>query len=402
VKVRRPGAAAEVEQDLAILHDLAARAARRSDRSRSYDLPALVTEFEATIRAELDYVQEARNAERFRLNFADEPMVRVPRVYWEFSTSKVLTLERMHGVKIDDLQGLDRAGIDRKVLAALAASLLLRMIFTHRFYHADPHPGNLFVRPDGGIELIDFGMVGEVSDVLQEHLGTLFVALAREDPRSMSDAILALSLTKEHADPEALRGSVAALIAAYSGRSLGEIDVGAVVRELLKVVREQRLQMPRQLVTLFRVLLIADGIGVRLDPNFDLGMALAPYAEQLARERSSPWSVGRRAAAAATEAGDLLLALPAHVRDLLQRAGTSGIVVKVRLAELDSSMRRLERIGNRILAALLAAAFIRGIGEVVSRDRKWRPWEGVMMSTGLAVISSLSGYLIWTGQRRRR
>jgi ubiquinone biosynthesis protein len=401
VKVRRPGVVEEIEQDLAILHDIVARAARRSEAPR-YDLSALVAEFAATIRAELDYVQEARNAERFRLNFSDDPMVAIPRVFPELSTSKVLTMERMHGIKIDDLQALDRAGIDRAALAADAASILLRMIFTDRFYHADPHPGNLFVRPDGGIELIDFGMVGEVGDALQERLATLFLALVREDPQAMSDAILSLSLTREHADPESLTTSVSALIASYSGRSLGQIDVGAVLRELLAVVREQGLQMPRQLVTLFRVLLIADGIGVRLDPDFDLGTALTPYAEQLARERSSFWSSGRRAAVAATEAGDLLLALPTRVRDLLERAGTSGIVVKVRLAELDSSMRRLERIGNRVLATLLAAAFIRGIGEVVSRDRKWRVWEGAMMGTGLAVVSTLSGYLVWTGRRRRR
>ncbi|WP_455133716.1 ABC1 kinase family protein [Microbacterium aurum] len=160
VKVRRPGVVAQVHEDLDILRNLADRADRRWDAIRQYDLPGLVEEFSRTLRAELDYLQEARNAERFAQEFAHAARVRIPRVHGETTTSRVLTLERMSGVRIDDLEGLDAAGIDRVALARLGADIVLTMVFDNRFFHADPHPGNMFVQPDGALALIDFGMVG--------------------------------------------------------------------------------------------------------------------------------------------------------------------------------------------------------------------------------------------------
>jgi ubiquinone biosynthesis protein len=400
VKVRRPGAVAQIEQDLEILQDLAIRATRHSTLARAYNLQALVEEFTDTLRAELDYLQEGHNAERFAVNFSDSTDVHIPRVFWEQTTKGVLTLERMHGIKVSDISALDAAEIDRKMLARRATAVLLKMIFEDRYYHADPHPGNLFIRSDGGIDLIDFGMVGELSEHLQEGLAGFFVSLIQEDPETLSSALLGLSLTTDQVDRDRLRGAVAGLISHYHGRTLGEIDIGRLIKDLLALLREQRLQLPRELALLFKVLLMAEGIGARLDPEFDLGAALQPYADRLVQQSLSLPVLVRRLTRSGADAGELLLHLPEQLRRILDSAATSGLVVQVRMAELESLMGRAERIGNRLLAGVLAAAFIRGIGEVVSRDRKWQPWEGSMMAAGMSVIGGLSAYLLWSARRR--
>ena len=160
VKVRRPGAVEQIEQDLEILQDLAARAGRHWTAAADYDLVGLAEEFAQTVRSELDYLREGRNAERFAANFADDPDVHIPRVFWEATTSRVLTLERVRGIKVSDLDALDAAGIDRRALAERATRVTAQMVFRDGFFHADPHPGNFFVESAGRIGLIDFGMVG--------------------------------------------------------------------------------------------------------------------------------------------------------------------------------------------------------------------------------------------------
>ena len=164
VKVRRPQINEVIETDLAILQNLANRVSRRWEAAENYNLPGLVSDFAVSLRRELDYLSEGKNAERFAANFAADPDVHIPRVFWATTTARVLTLERITGTKVDNLAGLDRAGVDRSALATKAAGVAVRMVFEHGFFHADPHPGNLFIEPDGRIGLIDFGMVGEVDD----------------------------------------------------------------------------------------------------------------------------------------------------------------------------------------------------------------------------------------------
>lgn len=213
VKVRRPGVVDQVQQDLEILQNLVASASRRWEATAGYDLVGLADEFARTLRAELDYLQEGRNAERFAANFADDPDVQIPRVFWETTTSRVLTLERIRGIKISDLDALDAAAIDRRALAERATRVTAQMVFEDGFFHADPHPGNFFIQPGGRIGIIDFGMVGTVDDRLRERLGTLLMALAREDADRVAGALLALGISAGTVNRVALRDDVAELLA---------------------------------------------------------------------------------------------------------------------------------------------------------------------------------------------
>ncbi len=404
VKIRRPDAVRQVQDDLDILNTLAERATRVWEPARTYDVRGLVREFSRTLRAELDYLREGHNAERFAQQFAGDPQIVIPRVFWESTTSRVLTLERMTGIKINDLAQLDAAGIDRTVLARTGAEIVLRMLFEHRFFHADPHPGNLFVHPDGSIALIDFGMVGEISEELRDRFADFLVAFTLRNPESLARALVDISVTKHAVDRRALTAALASFIELYADRPLSEVGFGRLASELLGVVRQQRLQLPREVSLIFKVLIMIEGIAVQLDPDFDLTAVLTPYAQHLVRERFSPSTVAKRMARASADAGALLLELPTRVREVIDTLDQSGLEVQVHLraAELEPLVARAERIGNRLVVGVITAAVINGVGQIMVSNDRWRSRESTLMGIGVTVVTTLSGYLVWTARRRRR
>lgn len=402
VKVRRPDAVRKVNEDLEILQNLADRAGRLWEPARTYNVHGLVQEFAQTLRAELDYLREARNAERFAANFTNHSDVSIPQVFWATTTSRVLTLERVSGIRIDDVAALDAAGVDRPALARTGARLMLRMIFEHGFFHADPHPGNLFVQPDGSITLIDFGMVGDLDPEVQERFIDFLIAFTRRRPEELADALLDLSVTKGAGDHDQLRESLTSFVADYSDKPLSEVSFAHLASELLGIVRQQRLQLPREVALIFKVLIMMEGIGVQLDPDYDLMGVLTPYVRRLLKERLSFATMSQRLLRASADTGALMIEMPTRLRRILDRADRSGIEVHLRAAELEPLVARTERIGNRLVAGLIAAALINGVGDLVVSEKRWRSWEGALFGAGVTVVSSLSGYLLWTARRRHR
>jgi ubiquinone biosynthesis protein len=397
VKVRRPGIVEQVQEDLEILQNLAARADRRWQAAGDYDLVGLVEEFSQTLRSELDYLREGRNAERFAANFAQDDQVHIPRVFWELTTSRVLTLERIRGIKVDDTTALDKAGIGRRALAELATRVTAQMIFEDGLFHADPHPGNFFVEPGGRLGIIDFGMVGEVDERLRDRLGALLVALARRDSGQITDAVLALSTTRGRVDRAELRADLAAVVARNEGRTVGEIHLGTVIEEILAIVRRHHLQLPRELALLLKMVIMNEGMATRLDPDFRLGEALGPYAKRLASSNLSPTAFARHLARIGVDAVQLGGELPDHVRRLLTLIEDSGFEVHLRADEIEPLIARTERVGNRIAAAVIAGAFVQaltelGAGRPERRSHLGRPVSGIR----LGAVTALGAYLCWT------
>ncbi|SFN91105.1 ABC1 kinase family protein [Mycetocola miduiensis] len=402
VKVRRPDAVRKVNEDLEILQNLADRASRIWEPARTYNVRGLVQEFAHTLRGELDYLREARNAERFAANFAGHPDVSIPRVFRETTTSRVLTLERVSGIRINDVAALDAAGVDRPALARTGARLMLRMIFEHGFFHADPHPGNLFVQPDGSITLIDFGMVGDLEPELQDKFVDFLIAFTRRQPEELADALIDLSVTKGIGDRDHLREGLSSFVADYSDKPLSEVSFAHLASELLGIVRQQRLQLPREVALIFKVLIMMEGIGVQLDPNYDLMGVLTPYVRRILKERLSLAAMSQRLLRASADTGALMIEMPSRLRRILDRADRSGIEVHLRAAELEPLVARTERIGNRLVAGLITAALINGVGDLIVSEKRWRSWEGALLSAGVTVVSSLTGYLLWTSRHRHR
>ncbi len=404
VKVRRPGVVEQVEQDLEIFLNLAAAVSRRWELAEEYDLVGLAQEFAQTLRAELDYLREGRNAERFAKNFAGDPMVHIPRIFWETTTSWVLTLERIRGIKINDLPALEAAGVERTALAERAARILLKMVFEDGFFHADPHPGNFFVEPGGRIGLIDFGMVGTVDEPTQERLAALLLAAASQDPDRLVDAFLDLGVARRRVDRATLRGDLEHLMERYYGRPIGEVAVGPVLTDALAVIRRHRLHLPANLALLLKTVMMAEGLAAQLDPDFRLTTVLVPYAERLMLRQYSPLRWAHRLGTASLEAAELGMELPLQLRRLLRELEQGELQLGMRPEGFEPLVRRFERLANRLVLGMLASAFIVGLAVLMAAFHPpgTEQLVGPAFGVGFALAAVLGTYLAWTILRSGR
>jgi ubiquinone biosynthesis protein len=372
VKVRRPGVVEQVEQDLVILQNLAGRAERLSERAVEIDAVGLAEEFGQTLRAELDYLTEGRNADRFADNFAGDEGVHIPRVHWETTTSRVLTMDRVRGIRAGDLDALDAAGIDRHELARSATRISAKMIFEDGLFHGDPHPGNFFVEEGGRIGLVDFGMVGTLSDRTRDQLGALLVAFTAHDADRVTDAVLALGVARHRVDRAELRSDIESFLGRYEGVGLGEISITEVLEEATAMMRRHRLHLPRDLALLAKVLVVEEGLGAALVPDYRLDVELAPYARQLmARERErAPEEWLRQALASSSDAAQLSTELPRQFRRLLREGEAGDFRIRVANEDLQALGARVERASTRIAVALLVAAMMEAGATLLAAERR--------------------------------
>ncbi len=396
VKVRRPGVVEQVEEDLEILQNLATTASRRWEFASQYDLVGLIQEFAETLRAELDYLREGRNAERFAANFAGDATVHIPQVFWETTTSRVLTLERIRGIKINDLAALDTSGIDRTVVAEQAARIILKMVFEDRFFHADPHPGNFFIEPGGRIGLIDFGMVGMVDERTQEHLVRVILALTSQDADRLADAFLDLGVTSQQVDRSLLGHDLEQLVSRYYGQPLGAIALGPLLEEMLTIVRRHRLRLPPNLALLVKTIVMNEGLGMQLDPTFRLTNVLVPYAQRLMLRQYSPLLWIKRLGQAGLDAAWFGTELPQQLRRILGELERGTLTMNMRPTDVESVVRRFERIGNRIIIGAVLAAFIIGLAMLMAsyHPSGWNQW--LFFVIGFVSAGVLGVYLAWS------
>lgn len=404
LKVRRPGVVRQVEEDLEIMLNIAAAMSRRWKLAARYDVVGLAQEFANTLRAELNYLIEGQNAERFARNFATHPAVHIPRIFWDLSTSRVLTMERIRGTKISDLPETEEAGIDRRELAERGARVILKMIFEDGFFHADLHPGNFFIQPDGRFGLIDFGMVGIVDPALQERLAELLLAITASDYDQLVDTLLEMGVTRGRIERDVLRRDLQYLISQYAGQPLGEIDLTPLLNEALEIMRRHQLHLPPNLALLLKTIILTEGLGARLDPGFHLISVIVPYTNRLLLNLYSPSRWLRKARRAGSDLAWLGTQAPRQLRRMLVAMERGGFEVGMRPQSLDPLMTRLERLANRIVLGILTAAFIVGLSSLLSvyRPAGWEHWAGAMFAIGFFFAIALGIYLAWSILRSGR
>ena len=396
VKLRRPGVVEQVEEDLGILLDLAATAERHWSAARYYDLLAIAQEFAQSLRAELDYLQEGRNVERFAANFATDTSVHVPKVYWETTTSRMLTLERIYGIKISDVAALEQADLDRRSIADHATRVLLSTILEYGFFHADPHPGNIFVESEGRIALIDFGMVGEVDSATQAILLRLLLAIAERDGGRLADVLMEISRSRQNADRNALRRDMQRMLMRYCDRPLGDVKLSVMLGELLTILRWHHLRLPSDLALLVKTLGMSEGLGVQLDPRFDLMDVYVPFAKELVQHRFS----GRRWAGqlmlSGIDAMELALGLPQQLQHVLGDIERGGFEVNVQPQSFESYLQRMEQLTNRLVLGILAAAFTVGFALLVAayRPAGWDHMTEFLLLFVLALSGGFGTYVL--------
>ena len=397
VKVHKPGVARRIEVDLDILLQLARLAARRSPFGEYYDFVDLAQEFAWTLRSELDYVREGRNADTFRANFRNDPSVAVPVVHWDLTTERVIVLERVHGIRIDDLAGLNAAGIDRPALALRSARIVLRAIFEHAFYHADPHPGNFFVRADGSLVVLDFGMVGRIEEQLRRDLLTLLAAIVERNVDRMIDAYAALGVVVREDDRPALAREFHHLLDRYYGRAFREIRVEEVIGDIMTVVRRYHLVLPTQLALLLKTLAMNEGVGSQIDPNFVATDVAAHYVRQAIIREYLPPSLAGRFLRSAQDLAVLLEDLPIRSSRLLRRLERGDISIRGEISNIDRLIDRFDLMVTRLAVSILSSALGLSLAILLTvvRPPLLDEWFGLAFLIGLILVLSMGAWLIF-------
>ena len=341
-------------------------------------------------------LQEAGNAQEFAANFAAEPGVRIPSIYPELTTSRIITLERIKGRKISDVAGLDTTGVDRAALAGRLATTVAQMVLVDGFYHGDPQPGNFFVEPGGRIGIVDFGRVGRIDDNLRARLSRLLMALIQKDPDRLTSALLALRVPTAPVDRERLRQDLSELLARYSGHAIRDVPIGAAITEVLDVVRRHNLIISPELALLFAVLIMDESITEELDPDFRFENALRPYVERHLASSLSPGVLARRAEQFGIEIAELAGELPGQLHRLLDTLGDGQFEVHLRTSELDPLVGRVERLANQ------SGHQHSGRGRDRRASPNWPPttnpgrgWRRPVVAAGVGVLTSLTAYRTW-------
>ena len=371
VKIQRPFIDQLIEVDFSALHRVAGWLMRYKPISRRVDVRALISELENTVYREIDYLEEGENAETFKRNFAESKRIHVPRVVWSRTTKRVLTLENVYAIKITDYDAITAAGIDRAEVARVLFKTYLKQIFEDGFFHADPHPGNLFVTPRPGVEdgkvtwqltFVDFGMVGNVPEHLNDGLREMMIGVGTRDAARVVQSYRLLGVLLPGADTQLLEQAGTQMFDRFWGMSMGElrsVDHRQMVQfavQFRELMYDMPFQVPHNLLLLGRTVAILSGMCTGLDPNFNVWTQLAPYARKLVRDEGvSNWDLWL------DEIGVLvkqLIALPSQTGRVLTRLEHGELNVNV--PQVNRQIFHLEGAVNRLTGSIMFAAFLFG------------------------------------------
>lgn len=366
VKVRRPNIERTIEVDLDILSSLAHFAERHIRETRIFSPVGMVEEFARVIRNELNYVQEAQNAERFYRNFNGYPGVRIPRVFWELTTNKVLTLEYLEGIKISDLEAIDAAGLDRRTLAKSLSNAYLKQIYLDGFFHGDPHPGNIFVTKDGALAFLDFGMAGYIDRITRENLTNLMIAIRNYDLDELIGAISDLGFIRNIGTVyPALRVELEDLINRYYAISTKYISPATFLRDLISLIARHRGRIPSNIMLLSKTLLILDEVNSKLDPEHSFAEHTEPFVNQLIRERTRPTRIIRELADVLWDSYHILRKAPQRIDHILSKAETGTLKLEFEHHGLDRLADETSLLSNRLSISLIISALIVGSSLII-------------------------------------
>jgi ubiquinone biosynthesis protein len=365
VKVRRPGIVPVVEADLRLLARLADMLEARFPDLARFRPREVVRQFTATLRRELDLAAECRNAERVAANFRDRPEIVVPRVYWDWTRERVNVQAYVDGTPSRDLAGLDAAGLDRRVLAHRGAQAMLKMVLVDGFFHADPHPGNVFYLPGNRVAFIDFGMVGHLSERRRRELVQLLHGMVERDAESVVEILLDWAGPAQ-VDAERLGGDIDAFIDRYHGLPLEELRMGAMLGDMTALLREHRLGLPPDLALVLKACVTLETYGRELDPGFHMVREAAPFLEAAMLERFGPASLAKRGAHAARLLAATLADLPRDLRELVRSARNGRLQLHVDLTTLLRFGAQLDGAANRLAVGIVTAALIIGSSIVMT------------------------------------
>jgi ubiquinone biosynthesis protein len=405
LKIRRPGIRDTVEADLRLLKHLAVIVEKNLPELRRYHPQRIVQQFSASLRRELDFAAECRNAERIAHNFAGRDDIVIPRVYWQWTCERLNVQECLEGVPGRDLAAVDAMGLDRVQLARTGAGLVLKMVLEDGFFHADPHPGNIFYMPDGAIGVIDFGMVGRVTEQRRFQIVRLLHGLVVHDSAAVAEVLADWTEENNDIDEVRLQESADVFVDQYRGVPLKDLRMGAMLGDVTAMLREHGLSLPADLALMIKAFLTLEGMGRQLDPDFDMASEARPYLERAMLERFAPDVLVRRGRRTLSGLVDLLRDMPRDVHRLLQSARRGKLQMHIEVDTLRAFGEQVDRAANRLTMGIITASLVIGSSIVMNSvgggvSNRWLMALGVLGFVGAALCGVWILFSIWRSGRR--
>ncbi|GBE31883.1 putative protein kinase UbiB [bacterium BMS3Bbin05] len=364
VKIQRPAIKETIETDINIMSTIARLMLKYIPETEFFNPIGIVDEFARTIRKELDFIEESKNISRFRRSFQDNPDIVIPRTYPRLISEKIIVMERIEGVRIDDIEGITKLGLDRAELAQKGIKAYFKMMLEDGFFHADPHPGNIFVMPEGSIGLVDFGIVGWLSPEIMESIAGALVALVKKDFDELIEQYINLGLLTEEVDIEAFKREFKAdiidfLVPLYD-MSLSEINIVEYLDALTHLAIKHRLKIPSDLLLVNKTMLVLDSIGRLLDPDFNFVSSVEPFASKLIQRKYSPKRLAQKIQKQSSDMVDFLITTPKQVRQLLRKTIRDDLHLNMRVDGFERLLKDIDKSTNRLSFSIVIASVIMG------------------------------------------
>ncbi len=366
VKVMRPGVEDIIETDLAILMSLAIFAEKHIKESKFFNPVGFVDEFSRVMKQEIDYAHEAQNADRFYSNFKGSATVRIPKMYWDYTTKHVLTQEFSDGIKIMEIKQIESIGLDKKKISIDIANAYLKMIFEDMFYHADPHPGNILVSREGIVVFLDFGMAGHIDPILHENLANLIIAIQLNDIDVLIEALAEIGLISDAGgESPQLRIKLEEFLNKYYDLSSKFIDPTAFLKDLIDIFAKSKGKIPSNLMLLSKTLVIRDEISRKLDPEHNFGELTKPYVDEMLKERAKASHLIKEAEKTILDYVRLVKTFPRRVNHILAKAEKGTLKLELEHLELETLVEELDILSNRLAFSMIIAALIVGSSLII-------------------------------------
>jgi ubiquinone biosynthesis protein len=359
LKIRRPGLRKIIEADLRLLQRLVDMTESESSEIHRYHPQEVLRQFNQSLRRELDLAAECRNAERVAANFADDPNIVIPKVYWQWTGERLNVQEYIAGIAGRDIASIEQSGLDRKLLADRGTEAVIKMIMEDGFFHADPHAGNVFYLPDNKLAFIDFGMIGRLTEERREQVVSLLYGMTNHLPTKVAEILEDWS-DNIYTDEQVLTIEIEAFVDQYSSLSLKDLSLANMLGDLMALLRDHKLILPPDLALLIKAYITLDGLGRLLNPEFNILFFAAPYIQRIMMERYRPDAIAKRGWRNLVSVADLLSSLPKDLRKLLRATRKGAIQVDITVRRLDQYVHHIDNAISRLTMGIVTAALIIG------------------------------------------
>lgn len=369
VKVQRPDIRKMIETDIDILYSLAQLANRYMQDIKFFDPITIVDEFSKTITKEIDFTYEAHNIDKFRKNFTDSTAVHIPRIYWEYTKSKVITTEEITGIRMSDYLTQPHSDEEKKAVAANGANAILQQIFIDGFFHADPHPGNLFILPDNAAAFVDFGIVGRLDEDTRDVVVNLLIAVSTKNMNGVLKALEMIGVFVEEESVRDFRHDISDFVERFYDIPLKQIEISTILPQAVELMTRHKLKIPPQFHVMIKAIVTMDGVARQLDPDFNTIAYTRPFVERLVRERHDPKRIYKNVALYSSELLDILKVIPKDAYDIIKKIKTGTLKIEFEHLGLTKLITEMDKSSNRISFSLVISALIIGSSLIIMANK---------------------------------